>query len=76
MKREEVLATLSELLETDSPLTGPERLSDLANWDSLAVMSFMGLADARFGVTCAPADINASKTVDDLMRLVCGATEY
>jgi acyl carrier protein len=71
MTRGEVLVALSELLETDSPLTGPEELSTLGNWDSLAVMSLMAMVDDKYGVTLAPKDIYKCATVDDLVALVC-----
>ncbi|MEP6716757.1 MAG: acyl carrier protein [Terriglobia bacterium] len=70
MAREEFLAVLSELLETDSPLTGADELGGLFGWDSLAVISFMAIADERWGVTLAPKNISACKTVDDLAALV------
>ena len=72
MTREELLAGLSELLETDSPLTGSEELDGLDSWDSVAVVSFMAMADDRCGVTLAPKAIYACNTVDDLLELVCG----
>jgi acyl carrier protein len=70
MTRDEFLVALSELLETDSPLTGSEELSGLGSWDSLAVISFMAMVDDKWGVTLAPNDIYACKKVDDLVALV------
>jgi len=70
MKRDELLADLGELLETDSPLTGSEELATLGNWDSLAVMSFMAMIDDKYGMTLSPKDIYASKTVNDLLDLL------
>ena len=70
MARDEFFVALSELLETDSRLTGAEELSDLGSWDSLAVISFMAMADDRWGVTLAPKNISACKTVDDLAALL------
>lgn len=72
MTREDLLAGLSELLETDFPLTGSEELDGLGNWDSVAVMSFMAMADEGGGVTLAPKDIYGCKTVEDLLSLVRG----
>jgi len=70
MTREEVLTGLTELLEANHPLTGPEELSGLSNWDSMAVISFMSMADDRFGITLAPNAVNSCKTVNDLVALV------
>ena len=73
--REELLAELTELLETNLPLTGLEELSSLGNWDSMAVISLMALADDRCGVTLAPRKIDSCKTVNDLVELVLCANE-
>jgi acyl carrier protein len=70
MNRDEFLVALSELLETDSPLTGSEELASLASWDSMAVISFMAMVDDKWGATLVPKNINACKTVDDLAALV------
>jgi acyl carrier protein len=70
MTHGEFLAALRELLETDVPLTGSEELSALGSWDSVAVISFMGMVDDKWGVTLAPTKIQACKTVDDLAALV------
>ena len=73
--REELLVELTELLETNLPLTGLEELSSLGNWDSMAVISLMALADDRCGVTLVPRKINSCKTVNDLLELVLCASE-
>lgn len=70
MKRDEILEGLTELLETDAPLEGPELLADLGSWDSVAVISFMAMVDDRWSVTLTPNDIYACKTVDELVALV------
>ena len=57
MARDELLVAISELLETDSTLTGAEELSGLGSWDSVAVISFMAMVDDKWGVTLAPKSI-------------------
>jgi acyl carrier protein len=70
MKKEEFLAKLDELLELpDATLKGTEALKDLEAWDSLAVLSFIALVDEHCGITVAPKDIAACKTVNDLVAL-------
>jgi acyl carrier protein len=69
MNRDEFLVALSELLEKDPPLTGAEELSDLGGWDSVAVISFMAMADDKWGAVSL-ANISKCNTVDDLMALV------
>ena len=75
MTRAELLVGLTELLETNLPLTGIEELSSLGNWDSMAVISLMAMADDRCGVTLAPRKINSCKTVNDLVELLLCASE-
>jgi len=70
MTRDEFLVALGELLETDSPLIGSEELTGLGSWDSVAVISFIGMVDDKWGATLAPTKIRACKTVDDLAALV------
>jgi len=75
MSRAEFLAKIDELLELPSgTLRGPEKLEDLENWNSLAVVGFIGLADEHFGVTLAPRLLTGCSTVSDLLKLV-GAGE-
>ena len=71
MTRDELLSELGELLEVDSPLTGPEELSSLGSWDSVAVITFIAMVDDKSGVELPPNKISACKTVDDLVALVC-----
>ncbi len=70
MTHDEFLGELGELLEADSPLTGPEELSSLGSWDSVAVISVMAMVDEKSGVTLDPKKIYACNTVDDLFALV------
>lgn len=71
MTREEFLLSIDELLELEpGTLKGSENLSDLENWDSLSIVSFMGLARARYNKTLPAKGIAACRSVDDLLALV------
>jgi acyl carrier protein len=70
MNKQDFLTKLAEMLETDTAFTGQETLATLPEWDSLAVLSFMALADSEAGKTLSVQDIGAAKTVDDLYGLV------
>ena len=51
MERSELLQELEELLELDSDsLKGNETLESFESWDSLAVISFIALADEHFDI--------------------------
>jgi acyl carrier protein len=69
MTRTEVLTSLDELLETETPLTGSEELATLGSWDSIAVIGLIALADDKYHVSLAAKTLNACKTVDDLVDL-------
>jgi len=74
MGKEAFFAQLEELLEQPAgTLKGPELVGSLEGWDSLAVMSFVGMMDENYGLTVAAKDIVACKTVDDLATLVGAA---
>lgn len=62
---------LDELFEVDEgTIKGNESLEALHAWDSLAILSFMALADEKFGVTLEPRALVACKTVPDLIALL------
>ncbi len=71
MARDEFLLLLDEILELEpGTLKGPETLADLEGWDSLAIVSLMGLAKSRLGKTLPPKGIAACSSVNDLCALV------
>ena len=75
MSHEEFLLSVDELLELEpGTLKGSEKLTDLENWDSLSIVSFMGLARARFNITVSAKGIAACQGVDDLFALVGNQT--
>lgn len=63
-------ALLDEMLELEAgTLTGDERLEELENWDSLAVISFIALVDENFGVLIESDKLAAAATTGELYRL-------
>ncbi|HBY55531.1 MAG TPA: hypothetical protein DEG23_01780 [Coxiellaceae bacterium] len=65
------LMAFSELLEIESgTIKGNEELIFIDNWDSLAVLGFIALADKKFGKILKPDDISRAKTVRDLINLI------
>ena len=50
--------------------TMESELSFLENWDSLASVDFLGLADEDFGKELDPMDVRTAGTVRDLFELV------
>ena len=71
MTKNEFIGDLAEMLETkaDAIQIG-SALTDLENWDSLAVLNFIALADGKYGKSIAPVQLQQCATVADLFKLV------
>ena len=50
-------------------LQGPEKLDDLEQWNSLAMISFIALVDTNNRVSLSPIQIMACSTVSDLLQV-------
>jgi acyl carrier protein len=71
MGKEEFLIEFASLLAREpGGLTGDEALDELEGWDSLAVVSFMGFADERFGITLSAKEIESYVKINDLFDMV------
>ena len=65
------LLLIDEMLEFEpGTLKGSEKLADLENWDSLSIVTFMGLALQRFDKKLSSKEIDHCESVDDLFTLV------
>ena len=70
MTREEFLAELEEILELPAgTVKGPEKLEDLEQWNSVAMIGFIALADTNNGTRISPRQIVNCATVEDLLKL-------
>jgi acyl carrier protein len=71
MDRPTFLPLLDEILELPGgTLKGPEKLEDLENWNSLAMVSFVALVDEHFNYAISPRQFVNCATVDDLLGLI------
>jgi acyl carrier protein len=71
MNRQTFLLQLDDLLELpSSTLKGPEELDALENWNSMAMVSFIALADEHFDYSISPRQFANCKTVNDLLGLI------
>ncbi|WP_298327714.1 acyl carrier protein [Asticcacaulis sp.] len=65
------IASVAEILEIDpAGLTGAETLTELGNWDSLAVITFVAMADANYNTVVSGDQLRAAQTINDLAALV------
>ena len=71
MEKMAFYSELEQMLELQKgTLRGDQSLSDMAEWDSLAVISFIALADSKYSVILQGKSVEACKTVDDLALLI------
>ncbi len=71
MTKDEFLRLFQEKLELEPrTLSGHESLKDTGFWDSLAAITFIALADEKFGVEVSGDQLAACATVDDLLHLL------
>lgn len=67
-----------EILLDQQPgtLKGTEKLTDMKNWDSLAVVSLIAMVDSKLESSVTTKQINECKTLADVAALfpdkVCG----
>ena len=71
MDRSAFLIELDEILDLEEgTLQGTEILEEIEEWDSLAVISFIALADDKFDIVIEGETLLKAQTVNDLLGLV------
>lgn len=71
MEKHKFLLLLDEVVELEpGTLKGDETIEGLEGWNSLAVISFIALADDTFGLSLQPSKIASCQTVADLVALL------
>lgn len=77
MKREEFLLQMDEILGLpEGTLRGDEKLEDLKNWDSTALIGMVVLAEAANSTEIAPEQIISCTTVADILGLAGVENEH
>lgn len=56
----------------ENSIHGTEPLADFEGWDSLAVISFLAMADAKFETILSATQLANCRTVGDLAKLFPG----
>ena len=70
MTSQDLLLEVDKILDLrPGTLRGHEKLDELGNWDSTALISFVALAEGHNGVQISPVQIVGCSTVADLLRL-------
>ena len=70
MKVDEFLKNLTEIMDTETELTLDTKLSDVEEWDSLSLVSFLSFCNARLKRPILPEEIKKAQTVKDLFAIV------
>ena len=69
MDKPEFYQRLAEILDVEE--VKPENaMKDFDGWDSLAILSVLAMADAKYGVSIQATEIRSVVTVEDLARLI------
>ena len=67
----DVLQILSQAMQVPKDkLTGNETLSDIAAWDSLAILSFMAFVDKNCGIVLRPDELLKCESISDIEALI------
>ena len=70
MSRDEFLLEIDNILQLPAgTLRGNEKLEELGNWDSTALVTLIVLAEDHVGARISPAQVVNCTTVDDLLQL-------
>jgi acyl carrier protein len=70
MTSDDLLLQMDEILGLNpGTIRGSERLDELENWDSTALISFIAMAETNSGVAISLNQVVACDTVADLLRL-------
>ncbi len=64
------LLEIDQIIQADAGATSQDtELASLEDWDSMAVISFIAMADAKLGITVRVSSLANCKTVGDLAKL-------
>lgn len=71
MNKQEYLDAIADILELDEgSLQGEEVLTEIEEWDSLAFLSVIAMADEEFDIVIQGDVLEKVNTVNDLVALV------
>ena len=66
---EEKLALIADALDAEKELITPEKtLEELEEWDSMGVIAVISMLDKKYKVQLKADQINAIKTVNDILE--------
>lgn len=75
MNKKELLIKIKDLLLRKDPINPNMKLSEIEEWDSLAIISVISLYDKNFSKVITIEKINKCETIKDLINLVSDKIE-
>lgn len=68
----EFIEKFAEIFDDVDPesISGETKFRDMDDWDSIAGLSVIGMADEEYGVTLNADDMRACQTVEDLFNKI------
>jgi acyl carrier protein len=69
MKKQDFLAALGDIFQRDESCAEEDSLNEYEEWDSLSKMAVMAYFGKNFGIQMTLNQLNALKSVSDLIRL-------
>ncbi|MCK9206159.1 MAG: acyl carrier protein [Salinivirgaceae bacterium] len=71
MKKEQFFELLVEELELeDTNISDDTKLNTLSNWDSMAILVIISIADSRFSVKLNSQEIAKAKSIGEIRELI------
>lgn len=67
---EQFIEKMMDVMDIEVNITADTVLTDLDEWDSLSLVSFMAMANATYGKKVLTEDVKMAKTIADLYALV------
>lgn len=68
----EFIEKFAEIFDDVDPesISGETKFRDMDDWDSIAGLSVIGMADEEYGVTLNADDMRACHTIEDLFNII------
>jgi acyl carrier protein len=70
VKRDKVIALISETANRHKPVDTSALLQDLEQWDSLAALDFVMAVEKEFNIELKPEEVQKALTVEALIGVV------
>lgn len=67
---EKFIEEMVDIMDIEEHIEAESMLEDLEEWDSLSIVSFMAMANTKYGKKLSVSDVRSARTVLDLYELV------